>query len=100
LGREPRLIDTMAWHIATHPAVTDRRLGVAERLAATAVERSGERSASALDTLALVLAERGMLDDAITAQRAAVARAGSDARRARFRERLDELLAERGGPAS
>ena len=97
LGREPRLIDTMAWHIATHPAVTDRRLGVAERLAATAVERSGERSGSALDTLALVLAERGRLDDAITAQRAAVARAGSDARRARFRERLDELLAERGG---
>jgi len=92
-----RLIDTLAWHIATHPSVTDRRLGVAERLAATAIERATGPAASILDTLARVLSEQGRTDDAIIAQRAAVERAESDDLRRRFATRLDELTAEGGG---
>lgn len=91
LADEPILIDTLAWHIAEHPSVTDSRLDVAERLAATAIANSNNTYASAFDTLAKIRFKQGDTEQAIALERLAIDKAENAQVRGVFEDRLAEF---------
>lgn len=72
-------LNSLAWILAAHPDPAQRRPAAAIRAAARAVELSGARDPSALDTLATAYAAAGRFDDALTTGRQALALAEAEA---------------------
>jgi protein O-mannosyl-transferase len=87
----PRILNNLAWLIATSADARLRNAAEAVRLAEQACALSGSKSPSFLDTLAAAYAEAGRFDDAIrTARRAveAAEEAGEKQRAAQLHQRL------------
>ena len=62
----------LAWRIATDPAIEERDLGLAEKLATSANELTKGKEAGIIDTLARVRFMQGKKEDAIELQKKAV----------------------------
>ncbi len=71
-GSNPMLLNALAWMVVENPEITDRDLGFAVSTARKAVEASGGKDGSILDTLARCLWESGDKAGAIETQRKAV----------------------------
>ncbi len=87
----------MAYSIADTPGLAERDLDLALKLAERAVELTKERDAVMLDTLGLVLQQRGELERAVTVQRKAVEMADTPQMRERLILTLELYVAELGG---
>ncbi|MCL4742375.1 MAG: redoxin domain-containing protein [Phycisphaerales bacterium] len=86
-----------AYSIADTPGLPERDLDLALKLAERAVELTKEHDAVMLDTLGLVLQQRGELERAVAVQRKAVEMADTPQMRERLEITLELYLAELGG---
>ncbi|MCW5777364.1 MAG: redoxin domain-containing protein [Phycisphaeraceae bacterium] len=86
----------LAYAIADTPGLAERDLDLALKLAERAVELSKEQDAVLLDTLGLVLQQRGELERAVAVQRKAVEVADSPQMRERLMMTLELYRAELG----
>jgi thiol-disulfide isomerase/thioredoxin len=68
----PMILNALAWMVVDNPEITERDLGFATSTARAAVEASGGKDGSILDTLARCLWESGDRAGAIETQRKAV----------------------------
>lgn len=71
-GKNPQLLNEVAWTILDDPRIQKRNLELALRLAKTAVDASEAKDASILDTYARALFDTGKVDEAIAQQKKAV----------------------------
>lgn len=89
---EPIALNQLAWTIATAPGLEKRDLKLARKLAERAVEVTGRKDGSILDTLARVLFDSGEIDKAIEVQTEALTKA-PDAEKAEMQQSLEKYKA-------
>ncbi|MFM8880476.1 MAG: redoxin domain-containing protein [Verrucomicrobiota bacterium] len=71
-GKDPQILNAIAWNVLTIPAIKTRDLAVALKVAEAAVEASGGKEAAILDTYARALFDSGKKAEAIVQQKKAI----------------------------
>ena len=89
-GDNSGMMNQLAWTIATSPGLEDRNLDVALAAARAGVKATDGKDANVLDTLAVVLWEKGDKQEAIKTQQKAVDLVDDPDAKAEFKARLDE----------
>lgn len=69
---DAEMLNEIAWTLLTDEKIKDRNLKLASKLALAAVDASGGKDPSTIDTYARALADTGKLDEAIKQQKRAV----------------------------
>ena len=71
-GKDPQILNAIAWNVLTVPAIKTRDLAFALKVAEAAVEASGGKEAAILDTYARALFDNGKKAEAVVQQKKAI----------------------------
>ena len=71
-GRNPQLLNQIAWAMLDEPRIKKRNLELALKLAKTAIDNGGDKDSAIVDTYARALFDSGKVEEAIVQQQKAV----------------------------
>jgi hypothetical protein len=91
-AKDPAVLNEFAWSILTDPKVKYRDLELALRAAKLALDASGGKNGSVLDTYARALSENGKNKDAIEVQKTALKLARDEEQKLEFEANLKKYL--------
>lgn len=93
-GKDHQTLNAIAWNILTNPRMKNRDLPFALKVSQAAVDASGGKDSAVLDTHARALFDNGKADEAIAAQKKAVATAKDD----KTKEEMEKTLLKYQNP--
>ena len=93
-GDDPGMMNQLAWTIATAPGLEDRNLDIALAAARAGVKASDGKDANILDTLAVVLWDKGEKEEAIKTEKKAIELSDNPDAKAEFKAKLEEWTME------